>query len=152
MKIQTPFRESDKLLVVEARAWGPNGKLPLRLALDTGAVSTTLRPRVMDVLGYNVRDALTASSTTRFALWRGASSRSASPREAEILYARVSPPARCGAEPQTKKAVDAVWIPVVSDRISDSRVFAISSRRRSLTDRSSGSRWRHGCSGQARAG
>jgi predicted aspartyl protease len=58
VKRVTPFKVISDLILVPAQAWGPYGHQAVRLALDTGAVSTTLAPKVMDHLGYDVRDGM----------------------------------------------------------------------------------------------
>lgn len=44
--------------------WGPNGDHRCRLALDTGASITLVSPEVIDLLGYNPRDARRRVSIT----------------------------------------------------------------------------------------
>lgn len=58
MKLETPFEAKRDLIVVAAWAWGPYGELPMRLAVDTGAAATTIRPEMLASLGYNVRDGI----------------------------------------------------------------------------------------------
>ena len=58
MKINTSFAMSRGLMVVPAWVWGPRGVRAMSFALDTGATSTTIRPEVMDALGYDVRDGI----------------------------------------------------------------------------------------------
>lgn len=52
----TPFDPASKLVVVEGLLWGPRGKgQDLLLAVDTGAEMTTLKPHVLDAVGYSAR-------------------------------------------------------------------------------------------------
>jgi predicted aspartyl protease len=50
------FDPSKKMILVEAAIWGPGGKSPLTLVLDTGAWQTLIVPDVMDDLGFNPRE------------------------------------------------------------------------------------------------
>jgi predicted aspartyl protease len=50
------FDSSNKMIVIEAAVWGPGGKAPLTLVLDTGSWQTLIVPDVMDDLGFNPRD------------------------------------------------------------------------------------------------
>ena len=52
----TEFDPTKKMIVVEAAVWGPGGKAPLRLVLDTGSWQTLIVPDIMDDLGFNPRD------------------------------------------------------------------------------------------------
>ena len=52
----TEFDPSKKMIVVEAAVWGPRGKAPLTLVLDTGSWQTLIVPDIMDDLGFNPRD------------------------------------------------------------------------------------------------
>jgi hypothetical protein len=42
-----------RLLIVEARVWGPTGDRALRLALNTGAGTTLVNPAVLVGVGYD---------------------------------------------------------------------------------------------------
>lgn len=54
----TRFRPRDELIFVDGRVWGPRSStgVSLRLAVDTGAAETIIRPGILDELGYNPRD------------------------------------------------------------------------------------------------
>ena len=60
--MKTPFRPDRGLIVVTAELWGPNGSIPLRLALDTGATSTVINHTALIYVGY---DPETAPDRTR---------------------------------------------------------------------------------------
>ena len=54
---ETLFDPASDLIYVEAKVWGPMGQATrVRLALDTGAVGTTLLPEVVYGIGYSPRD------------------------------------------------------------------------------------------------
>ena len=47
------FDASRGLVIVATRIWGPDGDAVVRLALDTGATSTLVRPAILVSLGYD---------------------------------------------------------------------------------------------------
>lgn len=49
----TPFEPNRGLIVVLAHLFGPGGERAVRMALDTGATTTTVRPAVLVRLGYD---------------------------------------------------------------------------------------------------
>jgi predicted aspartyl protease len=49
----TAFSPHGGLIIVTARLWGPAGDAYVRLALDTGATSTLIRPAHLVYLGYD---------------------------------------------------------------------------------------------------
>lgn len=57
VKRSTSFDPDRNIIVVEGTVWGPRGKVPLQLVLDTGTSETLLVPEVVDDLGYTPRDA-----------------------------------------------------------------------------------------------
>lgn len=48
-----PFNARQGLIIVRARVWGPLGQRVVRLALDTGATSTLIRPGILVSIGYD---------------------------------------------------------------------------------------------------
>jgi predicted aspartyl protease len=52
MRSETSFELDGDLISVDAVVVGPNGQAAVRLVLDTGAVLTTLVPRVAESIGY----------------------------------------------------------------------------------------------------
>jgi predicted aspartyl protease len=52
----TPFDPTKNLIVVEAVVWGPLGRIPLKLAIDTASSQTVIMPEIMDDLGFNPKD------------------------------------------------------------------------------------------------
>lgn len=64
MTTATAFDTSADLIIVEALAWGPHGKVQVRLAVDTGAAATTLVPEVMDEIGLSARDGRSRTTVT----------------------------------------------------------------------------------------
>ena len=62
--IPTSFDPSDDLIIVRLRVWGPQGSDLLRVALDTAASDTLIVPEVLDMLGYNPREAEGLTSVT----------------------------------------------------------------------------------------
>lgn len=48
-----PFDRLRRLVVIEARFWGPSGDTVARLALDTGATNTLISPAVLVSIGYD---------------------------------------------------------------------------------------------------
>src|SRR5262245_24950877 len=51
----TRFDPARDLVVVKGRVWGPGGKTPVSLALDTGSAHTVIAAGIIDDLGYNPR-------------------------------------------------------------------------------------------------
>jgi hypothetical protein len=51
--VSTPFDPRQRLIIVEARVWGPTGDRVLRLALDTGTGTTLVAPAILVGVGYN---------------------------------------------------------------------------------------------------
>lgn len=56
MRSENSFEFDGDLIIVDAVVVGPSGKAELRLALDTGAVLTTLVPRIAEQLIQSRRD------------------------------------------------------------------------------------------------
>ena len=54
MKV-TRFDPASDLIIVRARVWGPGGKTPVSLALDTGSAHTVITAGLLDDLGYSPR-------------------------------------------------------------------------------------------------
>lgn len=54
MKI-TRFDPTSDLIIVKARIWGPGGKTPASLAVDTGSEHTVIAAGLIDDLGYSPR-------------------------------------------------------------------------------------------------
>jgi predicted aspartyl protease len=52
MRFETSFELDGDLISVDAVIVGPNGQATVRLVLDTGAVLTTLVPRIAESIGY----------------------------------------------------------------------------------------------------
>lgn len=52
MRFETSFELDGDLIFVDAVVVGPSGQADVRLVLDTGAVLTTLVPRVAESIGY----------------------------------------------------------------------------------------------------
>lgn len=55
---ETPFATHGELIVVSARVTGPRRTMTVPLVLDTGAVYTTITPKVAEAVGYSERDGL----------------------------------------------------------------------------------------------
>jgi clan AA aspartic protease (TIGR02281 family) len=53
---ETPFATHGELIVVSARVTGPRRTMTMPLVLDTGAVYTTITPKVAETVGYSERD------------------------------------------------------------------------------------------------
>jgi len=52
----TPFDFTSRLVVVPGQVWGPRGRRrDVWLIVDTGAAMTTIKPSVLDELGYSPR-------------------------------------------------------------------------------------------------
>jgi hypothetical protein len=51
--VSTPFNPNGRLILVEARVWGPSGDLLVNLALDTGAHGTLIDPAILTNIGYD---------------------------------------------------------------------------------------------------
>lgn len=51
--MSTPFDPQQGLILIHARLWGPTGDTYARLALDTGATTTTIRTAVLVSIGYD---------------------------------------------------------------------------------------------------
>jgi predicted aspartyl protease len=51
--MSVPFNSQHGLIIVRSRLWGPTGQTDVRLALDTGATSTVLRPSILVSIGYD---------------------------------------------------------------------------------------------------
>jgi predicted aspartyl protease len=75
MRSETSFDLDGDLIFVDAVVVGPSGQADVRLVLDTGAVLTTLVPRVVESIGYTAA-ARVARSVIRSAV--ASSARSAS--------------------------------------------------------------------------
>jgi len=56
MKSETSFDLDGDLIVVAATVFGPGGRAQVRLVLDTGAVMTTLIPKIAESIGYTSVD------------------------------------------------------------------------------------------------
>ena len=56
MRRETHFATHDKLIVVIARITGPRRTIKAPLIVDTGAVYTTITPKVAETVGYSERD------------------------------------------------------------------------------------------------
>lgn len=54
MKV-TRFDPANDLIIVKARIWGPRGKTPVSLAIDTGSAHTVIAAGLIDDLGYSPR-------------------------------------------------------------------------------------------------
>ncbi|TMQ05456.1 MAG: hypothetical protein E6J90_12555 [Deltaproteobacteria bacterium] len=52
MKV-TRFDPNSDLIIVKARIWGPGGKTPASLAVDTGSEHTVIAASIIDDLGYS---------------------------------------------------------------------------------------------------
>jgi predicted aspartyl protease len=48
-----PFTPSQGLILIDAQLWGPTGNRRARLALDTGATTTLIRPAILVSIGYD---------------------------------------------------------------------------------------------------
>ena len=48
-----PFDAAQRLIIIKAHLWGPEGDALLRLALDTGASYSLVREDLLRVLGYD---------------------------------------------------------------------------------------------------
>lgn len=46
------------LIVVKAVIAGPHGTAPARMAVDTGAMLTTIKPNMLEAVGYTESDAI----------------------------------------------------------------------------------------------
>jgi predicted aspartyl protease len=51
----TRFDPASDLIIVKAHIWGPGGKTPASLALDTGSAHTVIAAGLVDDLGYSPR-------------------------------------------------------------------------------------------------
>ncbi|HWO17288.1 MAG TPA: retropepsin-like aspartic protease [Kofleriaceae bacterium] len=51
----TRFDPKSDLIIVKARVWGPRGKMPASLAVDTGSAHTVIAASLIDTLGYSPR-------------------------------------------------------------------------------------------------
>jgi predicted aspartyl protease len=51
----TRFDPKSDLIIVKARVWGPTGKTPASLAVDTGSAHTVIAASLIDDLGYSPR-------------------------------------------------------------------------------------------------
>jgi clan AA aspartic protease (TIGR02281 family) len=58
MRRETRFAIRDKLIVVFARITGPRRTITAPLVLDTGAVYTTITPKVAEAVGYREHDGI----------------------------------------------------------------------------------------------
>jgi hypothetical protein len=47
------FDPLDRLIIVRAELWGPNGTVVVQLALDTGATTTLINSGILAALGYD---------------------------------------------------------------------------------------------------
>jgi predicted aspartyl protease len=56
MRISRPFDCEDDLILVHVELHGPRGTAHPRLVVDTGAVTTTILPEILDEIGYSARD------------------------------------------------------------------------------------------------
>src|SRR4051812_27970885 len=56
MRRETRFATRDELIVVFARITGPRRTIMAPMVLDTGAVYTTITPKVAEAVGYGERD------------------------------------------------------------------------------------------------
>ena len=54
MKV-TRFDPNSDLIIVKARIWGPGGRTPASLAVDTGSAHTVIAAGLVDDLGYSPR-------------------------------------------------------------------------------------------------
>lgn len=54
MKV-TRFDPDEPLIIISAFVWGPHHGREVRLAVDTGAGETLLKPEILDALGYTPR-------------------------------------------------------------------------------------------------
>ena len=61
MRSETSFDLDGDLIFVEAVVVGPSGQADVRLVLDTGAVLTTLVPRIAESIGYTSADRVARS-------------------------------------------------------------------------------------------
>jgi len=64
-----PFEPRSGLIIAPVRLSGPGGELIVRLAIDTGATTTTIRRRRLERVGYDVgatsqREVVTTASGT----------------------------------------------------------------------------------------
>ena len=55
--MSTRFNPHQGLIIVRARLWGPTGQTSLRMALDTGATATLIRPAILVSVGYDPANA-----------------------------------------------------------------------------------------------
>lgn len=53
MRVETPFELVGDLMGVGAVVVGPTGRAEVQLIVDTGAVMTTVVPRVAESIGYS---------------------------------------------------------------------------------------------------
>jgi hypothetical protein len=51
--VSTPFNAHGDLVIVEAELWGPANRIIVRLALDTGASTTTLGEAFLRFIGHD---------------------------------------------------------------------------------------------------
>lgn len=61
MRSETSFEADGDLIAIEAIVAGPNGRMLVRLVLDTGASLTTLSPEIAEALGYTPADKVVRS-------------------------------------------------------------------------------------------
>ena len=61
MKVETRFEIVEDLVGVQALLIGPTGRAVAQLIVDTGAVLTTVVPRVAESIGYSSADILAPS-------------------------------------------------------------------------------------------
>jgi predicted aspartyl protease len=52
----TPFDPKPNLIYVRGKVSGPQGEVPLRLVLDTGASMTLVVPQIIEKIGYGRQD------------------------------------------------------------------------------------------------
>jgi predicted aspartyl protease len=64
MRHETPFDPESDLIVVNATISGPRGRIPARLALDTGSAATVVIPDLLDEIGYSARDGTVRTTVT----------------------------------------------------------------------------------------
>jgi predicted aspartyl protease len=61
---ETSFDPESELIIVNAMVSGPRGRIPARLALDTGSSVTLIVPDLLDEIGYSARDGVARTSVT----------------------------------------------------------------------------------------
>jgi predicted aspartyl protease len=61
----TRFDPDEPLIIVSGFVWGPHHGREVRLAVDTGAGETLLKPEILDAIGYSARqgEAMTTIQT-----------------------------------------------------------------------------------------